>query len=64
LCWHEIDVAERGGIEHRLLFHRRGDQGVCVTVRCRSMEWKRVPRPSGRLRASAERYPGAPDTGK
>lgn len=57
LAHHELDMAEDGRIEHRLLFH----PGVWFAIRCSIFEWKRIPRSDRRLPKLKNRYPGGPE---
>lgn len=66
LAYHEIDAAEGGRIEHRLLFDSSGRRfpnaggWIWFAVRCRSLRWRREPKRTRRLPPSEDRYPGGP----
>ena len=57
LRYQELDVAPDGGIEHRMIF----TNASWFAIRCRSLDWERVPRPDRKLPRHRDRYPGAPD---
>ncbi len=62
LAWHELDVAEDGMIEHRLLFHASEwyhpttDGWLWFAVQCRALRWRREPRRTREL-PSDDGYP-------
>lgn len=68
LAYHELDVAEGGMIEHRLIFnakewyHPSSGGWIWFAVRCRELRWRRAPKRSRRLPPFADRYPGGPPT--
>ena len=55
---HEVDSAEGGGIEHRILFH----PGVWFAICCRALHWKRISRSGQRPPRLPDRFPGGPTT--
>jgi len=68
LAYHEVDAAEDGKIEHRLIFfaldpsHPNASGWLWFAVKCRELRWKRVPKKSRRLPPMADRYPGGPSS--
>ena len=58
VAYHELDRAEDGRIEHRLLFHG----GLWFAVRCEALRWARLPRRDRRLPRRCDRFPGGPVT--
>ncbi len=51
LANHELDRAENGSIEHRLLFH----PNVWFTIRCGALHWQTVSRSDRRLPPLSDR---------
>jgi len=63
LAYQEVDIADGGMIEHRLIFRAFDDGKVGWTwfaIRCRELHWKREPRRTRRLPPSRDRYPNGP----
>lgn len=59
LAYHEVDRADNGKIEHRLLFH----PGRWFSIQCDALFWRQIPRPNRDLPPLRDRYPdGPPDT--
>jgi hypothetical protein len=59
----ELDVTEDGRIEHRLQFHvypKHSYLGDWFAVRCRSLYWEKVNRPSRIIPALLDRFPNGP----
>lgn len=52
LFFHELDVLDGGGIEHRLLFH----PGVWFAIQCQALSWQQVPRPDRTLPRLRDRF--------
>lgn len=60
VLFQELDSTDSGGIEHRLIFQGSDDQDMpWITVTCRELRWRRIPRKSRRLPPMADRYPEA-----
>jgi hypothetical protein len=66
LAYHEVDAAQGGRIEHRLIFyaspprHQPAGAWLWFTVNCQELQWRRVPKRSRRLPSIDNRYPGGP----
>jgi hypothetical protein len=58
IAYHEVDLADDGLIEHRLLFH----YGLWFAVTCRSLAWETLPRSQREFARCRDRYPGGPST--
>ncbi len=56
LRWHEIDVTETGGIEHRFEFYVHGGEPIGFAIRCRDMYWQIVNRPNRNFPYRKERF--------
>lgn len=56
LYFHEVDLGEHGGFEHRLLFHGP----VWVGIRCSRLEWTAISRPDREIPRLTDRFPGGP----
>lgn len=56
VAYHEVDRADDGRIEHRLLFH----PGAWFAIRCDRLRWEQIATPDRRLPRCRDRYPGGP----
>jgi hypothetical protein len=59
----ELDVTEDGRIEHRIQFHVDPEPSYLsdwFAIRCRSLHWEKISRPSHIIPALLERFPGGP----
>lgn len=59
----ELDVTEDGRIEHRLEFHVYREDDVWFAIRCRQLQWEKVPRPDRDLPLLPDRFPDGPVAG-
>lgn len=53
LAYHEVDRADNGRCEHRLLFH----PGRWFAIQFAAIRWRQIPRPNRRIRHRCDRYP-------
>jgi len=61
----ELDVTEDGRIEHRIQFHVYPEQAYLsdwFAIRCRTLRWEKISRPSHIIPALLDRFPDGPST--
>jgi hypothetical protein len=56
VAYHELDQAEDGRIQHRILFH----PGLWFGIDCGKLHWKKVDRPDREIPKLPDRFPGGP----